>query len=319
MSQHWDELASAHLDGEATAEEIARLQADPAGRAAFDELGRIARANADVPAPLPGQQARHLDAALALFDQLHDQPESSSATVPAATTTEVADAEDRADAGATVVPFRRRRTTTWLAGAAAAAALIAGVSLATVQGRGSSSLDTETAEPAASPSSGEALAKATDADTSAEMSTAMASDESAGDEMADDGMAGNDEAEVAAGEADDVAEEAATFVTPEATSTTMAAAEDTSMPVAVIASGDDLFALVDQLLAEGATTATSGSDALSELVVRCPSELDGFDPAAAVPVTFDGRSAELVFTTEPLDRVMVLTRQCSILAADERR
>lgn len=98
-----DELASAQLDGEATAEERARLTADPAGEQRLAEFAAardlVRGAIADVPADVVDAQiAAALDAA------------------------EVADAATGSiSSDGVVVPMRRRRTLRWASGAAIAA------------------------------------------------------------------------------------------------------------------------------------------------------------------------------------------------------
>jgi hypothetical protein len=88
-----DELVSAYLDGEATPEEVARVDADPALSARVAELGAVARA---VAAPVPPPPASVRDAAIAR-------------ALAAATTVDLG-AERR----------RRSRTGLWVASVAAA-------------------------------------------------------------------------------------------------------------------------------------------------------------------------------------------------------
>ena len=67
-ADHDLELASAHLDGEATPDEAARIDADPALRALVDDLRRLA-GEVD-PGPAPGGLAdAHVAAALTAFDE----------------------------------------------------------------------------------------------------------------------------------------------------------------------------------------------------------------------------------------------------------
>ncbi len=65
-----DELVSAYLDGQVTAEEAARVESDPELAALVDEMRAVIGSLAARPVPPidPATRARHLDAALAAFD-----------------------------------------------------------------------------------------------------------------------------------------------------------------------------------------------------------------------------------------------------------
>lgn len=62
-----DELVSAYLDGEATADEVARVESEPALAARVAELERV-RARLAAPDPPAGALDSHVSAALAAFD-----------------------------------------------------------------------------------------------------------------------------------------------------------------------------------------------------------------------------------------------------------
>ena len=64
------ELASAYLDGEATPDERARVEGDPALLAEVERLRAVAAAVAEVPAPSADRRDAAVAAALAAFDEL---------------------------------------------------------------------------------------------------------------------------------------------------------------------------------------------------------------------------------------------------------
>ncbi len=131
-----DELVSAYLDGEATAAERARVEADPRLRARVDAFGAVAEAvSAPVAAPSAADRERLVAAALAAAD----------AGAPSG-------APER-DGGATAVPpaaqladRRRARSRWWGAPPALAAAVLVVLALVgaglIISGRSSSNQDT---------------------------------------------------------------------------------------------------------------------------------------------------------------------------------
>ncbi len=134
--------------------------------------------------------------------------------------------------------------------------------------------------------------------------------------MADDqGSAAADAEEAAT--ATDEAESMVTSVTP----TTIDAADGTDPPVAELTADDDLFAVAEALMTEGLMSDEPGTDieqVLETLQARCPDAFAGFDQPVGAPVLFDGASATLVISTSPTNQAMVITRACSVLAADQR-
>jgi hypothetical protein len=123
-----DEIASAVLDGEATPEELARLESSPELQARVATLRAARDAVASSAASTSG-----------LDDVARDRLVAGAlaAVEPAGS--------------ATVVPFtqrRRGRRIAWVAGAAAAAAVIVGVTIATVSGSGSTSHTASPPQPA---------------------------------------------------------------------------------------------------------------------------------------------------------------------------
>jgi hypothetical protein len=112
MADHDDldaaELASAYLDGEATTDERARVENDPALLAEVERLRRVRDAVADVSAAPTAARESAITAALSAFDELPRETPSEQ------------------DAPANVVPLDRRRQTRLMQGltAVAAAALL---------------------------------------------------------------------------------------------------------------------------------------------------------------------------------------------------
>lgn len=109
MSDHYDELVSAYLDGEATPEEVAQVEGDPSllGRVRAFEQVRLTRLPPVVPSGDVKEQ--HLAAALAEFDSLAPVHQLSARSRP----------------------DRRVR---WLSSVAAGALVIVGVGVAVRQG-----------------------------------------------------------------------------------------------------------------------------------------------------------------------------------------
>jgi len=128
----FDELVSAYLDGEATADEVARVESTPELMAEVDRLqaltSRIASAPAVPPAPVAQREA-HLAAALAAFDAAAQREPAAGApeTTPSVDTTQ-AKAAKTTTAPAEVVSLSERRSSrSWprgrVLGIAAAVAL----------------------------------------------------------------------------------------------------------------------------------------------------------------------------------------------------
>lgn len=86
MNDRLVELASAYVDGEASPEEIAWVEANDEARALVAEFRRLAESNRSLPTPPPTLSTRHLTQALTLFDTLGsaeggDKPMTPTATV----------------------------------------------------------------------------------------------------------------------------------------------------------------------------------------------------------------------------------------------
>ncbi len=340
MSQHWDELASAFLDGEASPEEIARLENDPAGMTALADLRTIAAANADVPTPPPGLKERQLGAALDLFDQFvndsatidasdsrSSQPRSSNPTAigPAATDSAAASPSplETQASSSPVIDIRRRRAPAWLAAAAAGLVVIAGVGV-TVNQLGDSNDESATAEIAASPSSADATDDGAEAEGKGDASALfVAGDEASAAETSSEADAADDRSAAEADSADTESTQAAGDQ-PEDMSTTSVDASSPDLgpaPVVEIHSGDDLFALADSFADGAVLSSVNSTDAgqqLANLLTRCPDDLAEFESPISAPVLFDGVPATLIRSVSAADHIVVITRDCVILANDQR-
>lgn len=116
---HTDEIVSAYLDGEATPDEVAQVEADPALRSRLEWL-RVAAAALGAAVPPPSESVREAAIAAALAaaaqaDELADDPVAASAPPVA----DIAAGHRRA-----------RRATTWAAAAVVAVlAAVAGLAL----------------------------------------------------------------------------------------------------------------------------------------------------------------------------------------------
>ena len=336
MSEHWDELASAHLDGEATADEVALIQNSPEARRALDELRSIAEANADVPSPPDSVRSAHLGAAMSLFDELHTSSTGAADSVGTAqdptaqnstaqnSTAQVAATTIETDVPTSnVTPLRRRPPAAWLGRAAAAVVVVAGLGFTASQLDGSTDDSTTGDEVAASPSAAEELEADMLADDTAPMAAAE-SEESAFAEAADAGT------DAASGDAGDTAASDDSATDDSATDESASddgALEDaeasegersTENAVADLTATDDLLEVATILAAENlmsSDTTTEAGQLLEEIQTRCPAMFEGRGPAIAAPILFDDEFALLVFTTSPTEQAMVITTNCVILAA----
>lgn len=137
------ELASAYLDGKATADERARLESSAVLRSMVDSFARIRSELADVPAAPATARDAAVSAALAAFDAAAagERTTAGSATVAAA---------PAAPAVAPVVPLSfRRRWARPLLSAAAAVLLVGVVGVALMNRDGSDSKSSGATEPPA--------------------------------------------------------------------------------------------------------------------------------------------------------------------------
>ena len=117
MTSEHDTLASAYLDGDLTAVERRRVEADPAVMAVVDEFRALRARLGDVePAPAAARESAIATAMAAYSGQFSDQPDTRPGDV--------------------VVPIRRRiEPTTWL-GVAAVALIVAALGVVAVRGIG---------------------------------------------------------------------------------------------------------------------------------------------------------------------------------------
>jgi negative regulator of sigma E activity len=208
-----DELASAYLDGECTAEERRQVEEDPVLRARADELATVrAAVAAPVPAPPADRQEATIAAALTEFGRIHGTD---------------------APASLTVARQARRTRPTWTRLAplgAVAAVLVAVVGLAVALRDRDSGDDADDATAAAETDAEEtatALAAEPPVETSLEVG---------GDDMAD---AARDEATTLSESAGEAAPEAGATGGAEGAATTAAAAETTAAPETTAAGQTD--------------------------------------------------------------------------------
>lgn len=81
MSDDFDELTSAYLDGQASPDEMARVESDPELRAEVASIQALAERLADEIPPVDGQvRAQHLSAGMAAFDDLFSSVSDTSST-----------------------------------------------------------------------------------------------------------------------------------------------------------------------------------------------------------------------------------------------
>ncbi len=213
-----DELISAYLDGEATADERARVEADPSLLAEVERMGALSARMVAIDDPGvadPFTRRRHLGAALAAFDGLQadtgDGPEIDLRPAAAAASTPTSAGDDGRDDSALVAdvvamarPDRRRRPLGALVAAAAGVVMLVGVAVPLANRSGDDSgLETASISDASDDASDGARSMEASAVETEEMESFAAD----GDAMADEAM----EAEEAAEEAmeEEAAEEEA--------------------------------------------------------------------------------------------------------------
>ncbi len=341
MSEHWDELASAHLDGEATADEVALIQNSPEARRALDELRSIAEANADVPSPPDSVRSAHLGAAMSLFDELHTSSTGAADSVGTAqdptaqnstaqnSTAQVAATTIETDVPTSnVTPLRRRPPAAWLGRAAAAVVVVAGLGFTASQLDGSTDDSTTGDEVAASPSATEELeTEELEADMLADDTAPMAAAESEESAFAEAADAGTDAASGDAGDTATSDDSASDDSASDEADSDDGAVEDTEASegerstenaVADLTATDDLLEVATILAAEDLMSSDPSTEAgqlLEQIQTRCPAMFEGRGPAIAAPILFDDEFALLVFTTSPTEQAMVITTNCVILAA----
>ncbi len=335
MSEHWDELASAHLDGEATAEEVALIQNSPEARRALDELRTVSEANADVPPPPDSVRSLHLGAAMSLFDDIHTatavvaepvgEPRGLDGSKVANDTTASTDTRASTDTTASnVIPLRRRAPAAWLGRAAAAVVVVAGLGFTASQLDRSTDDSTSSDEVAASPSATEELEADMMADEASQMAAAeseestLAEADSADADVATEATS-SDDGETSPADSAAASDDTAGSEDTGASDTEASVGErSTESAVADLTADDDLLAVATLLDAENLMSSDPATDAgqlLEEIQTRCPTMFEGRGPAIAAPILFDDEFALLVFTTSPTERAMVVTTNCVTLAA----
>lgn len=160
MSDHYDELVSAYLDGEVTPEEAAEVEADASLLTQVQQFERVRLTSLPPVAPAPEIKERHLAAALAEFDSLAPVQQISGRSRP---------------------DHRVR----WLSSVAAAALVLAGVGIALRQRSSDGGSNDDFASAEAETDAGSEVAEVTrSAGSSLAMEDAV---EEESEESADDG------------------------------------------------------------------------------------------------------------------------------------
>ncbi|MEM7273326.1 MAG: hypothetical protein AAF547_09625 [Actinomycetota bacterium] len=320
-----DALASAYLDGEATPEEVALVERDPALLARVEELRAVGDLVAQPPAgPGDAVRAAQLAAAMAAFDDLglDGTADPATAELPA---TPVADAvsDDPDPGGAPVVdlasrsrkraqtngavPARTRRMPAWLP-AAAVFVLIGGGLLfiagqSNLGGSDDSGDETATADFATEEAaendavdSGDAAGQAARAESLAESAPAAAEEEVL--EEAEAAIATDDAMEDDAMEEEAMADEAAEDADAEAQELAGDGGDFVpENPILLFTEFPDLDRVLDDIPApRNAET----SNCLADLEIDEP-----LDPVGYLPVEVTGIPAELFVIANPEDGVEI--------------
>ncbi len=224
-----DELASAYLDSEATADEVVRVEGDPQILALVEQLRGIReQVGTPPPAPAPRIRAGHISAALAAFDQLGsgrqpgepgiDLTQQPDQVAAAATTTAsdstVISLDDHAAKKSrdSNQRHRSRGVPGWLAAAAGSLAILGGVGLAATQLGGSGD---DSAETASVEYSGADAGAGSGSDAAADPAAANMMEESAATTTAEDGSyLAHPEEDLDGGAADDSAADSEAIEAP---------------------------------------------------------------------------------------------------------
>lgn len=348
MNEELDELASAYVDGEASAEEIARVEGDPALLSLVEEF-RALRQSSVADDIDPDRREQHISAALAAFDEIHGSKPSqlgSAQTAAQTTAPPTSQARPHNTSGTTdhstaqtgnVTSLEqhraRRRGPAWLLNAAAAVVVVGGIGFAVTQLPEDSGNDaaqvfdeTELEEEAADLSSASGAEQEADAaasgsadgalSTLAEAPTETAGESEDDDAMADDAMADDDEsADAMADEAmeDEAMEDGADQATEEG------AVETTPAVIAVEFDGTET---ASEILASLASTDAANGLDITELLPADQTDcfavvdVDG-EPLGFFPVLYGGELTHLlVFDVEGTMTPALVNESCVVLSTD---
>lgn len=294
-----DLLASLYLDGEATEDERAQVEADPALMARVRAFEALAADLSNV-APPPDLGRMQISAALDLFDQ---QREPTEHTTPAQNT------PPASTAGVTSLAERRERKQSkgipsWLGVAAAAALVVGGLGFAsTLGGGGDDASSTDVAMESAAEPSASAASRVQDeapATTAADSADSFASDDAMEESEEMDAMeeeTASDDA--AAPEADSAADDAGEEASD--------VAETGPSPVPLDGleaetAADYLALLSDQPLQSIANSPCAGSPLVEGL----------FGVDSFIPVVFDGVISSLLVQDGVPSTAVIVGPTCEI-------
>ncbi len=331
MTNEFDDLASAYLDGQLTEIEAARVESDPELLAQVAELRTVAEAlDAEVSPVDETLKRRQLSAAMAAFDQLDLQAGSADADADAAASGgSVVDlSERRAEATAAraeaVRPTGRAGLPNWLGVAAALLLVVGGIGfVAQVAGTGGDDAASDVVETAGAEAD---TAERTEGEAF-ELDEAMEDDEEAMEEDADAASSGlaaapadGDDAE-ASEEADDGADESADDATEEsAPPSTVPAQTSSSSPTTggglfPPESVEDARVFFGEIPDAEAVASLSQGELLAPSLSQCASDGsldDGREVIGFIPVAVDEINGEVLFVElgpEPV--AVVLTDGCT--------
>ncbi len=325
-----DELASAYLDGEASPDQVAQIEADTELRRVVSELGRIQNA-VSTPTPPPEEelQATQIEAALSAFDQIHHQVQPSIAEVGAPPAVSRAEHRarprphrtaptNRAAANQERLRHSKRRSglPTWLSVAAVSLALLGGIAVATTQFRSTNESDVasdrapaEGATPTSEETLSDAVAEATDEAMSDE---AMSDEAEVFESSAEDAMADSVDEEAELATESSIIDPAA-LDTANATTTTIQASSGEPAEIQKVASfpaGTPAFEIHDALGADGFPVGES----LCGFAVVPPRDQSGAEtyPSGYFPVLVGTQPAELLIYGQDI-ALLVATDTCDVL------
>ncbi len=290
-------LASLYLDGEATAEERAAVEADPLIMASVELFRSMALGMASVTPP-PGLELNQISAALRAFDT---DVAGAAETVGRTPSTTVTSLEDR-----------RRRTVgvpSWLGAAAVAALVVGGIGFAATRS-GSDDAATDTAAPSLSASANNAAAEDEAMSDDAALSTEMVEEETA-DDTADGGsdvQADEDDPADSADSAEPSAEESGQAPADrEAEAAAAAAFYEENGPFALSdLEADTAAGFLEQLTGAPLLPIGESPCAASPVVTDLP-EVDSF-----IPVVFEDVPSSLIVQAGVPGTALIIGPTCEI-------
>ena len=338
MTNDFDDLASAYIDGQLTENETARVEGDPELQARVDELRSVSEAlNVDVSPVDETLKRRQLNAAMAAFDQL--ETESTGPATEVAKDNEagaVADlgqrrADKEAAKGPTSTGRGRAGLPSWLGVAAGLLLLVGGIGFLS-QVTGGSDDETAAFDTADSSESAGEAAEEESLDVAESPLATGGGDEAMEDDAAASAMVEDEEAADDASADEDADEGSVDTSTDDAEEASEDEGEDgddragengegpptTSSPAGGLfpsESVEEARVLFGEIPDDAAVASLARGDLLAPSLSLCATEgelADGRPIVGFIPIAVDDLNGEVLFVeVEPEPSAVVLTEACS--------